>query len=307
MPRFVLRALCALALLPGAAVADPYDFRVYLLGNPVSSATANANFRLFARQFGAAMTSVNLAPAETLGHSGFSFTLEMCTLLGFDKSEVGLPTESPGGRKTQVMLVPSVHIRKGLPWSFELGARGGWIEKSRMGIATLELKWAINEGFRYLPDLAVRGAISKLINSRDFDVTAGGLDLGIGKQFALGGMVTLTIYGGWNLVFVGASSGTVDFDPSRPLADADTSASQYQNYWVFQDVYAKDNSHSRFYGGLRFIGGVAQLGFEASYSMIEKFTHTDEIATNPDGTARGVVQFQGSNIIAINGTIGLDF
>src|SRR5205807_936694 len=105
-----------------------------------------------------------------------------------------------GGYKngmSNVILIPSVHIRKGLPFSFELGARVGWIEQSRMYVGMLELKWALNEGFTYLPDIAVGGRIAKLMNSRDFDLTTGGLDVSVGKQFAIAGMVTLTPYVGW--------------------------------------------------------------------------------------------------------------
>ena len=169
------------------------------------------------------------------------------------------------------MLLPSIHIRKGLPFSFEIGARGGWVEKSRMGTATLELKWALNEGFTYLPDIGVRGNITKLLNSRDFDLTAGGLDIGIGKQFAIGGMVTLTPYVGWNLVFVGASTSNVDFNPNRTLAEADTPAEQYKDFYVFSSLFAGANTHNRFYGGIRFIGGVLQLGGEISYSAVGTF------------------------------------
>ena len=302
----ILASLGCLLLAP-AAFADPYDFRISDLGNPLLggfnfSPSADANFRVFARQLGAALTSVNLAPSETLGHSGFAFSAEL-SVVDFGKQTVKLPTENRDFHGP--MLIPSVHVRKGLPFSFELGARGAWIEKSRMGAGTLELKWAVNEGFTYLPDIAVRGNITKLLNSRDFDVTAGGVDLSVGKQFAIGGMVTLTPYVGWNLVFVGASTGNVDFHPGRTLAESDKPSNnpqeQFRDIYVFETVTAFENSHNRFYGGFRFIGGVVIVGAEVSYSVIGKF-RDKPVSKNGTGLEVDV-----PSVFAFNATLGLDF
>ena len=265
MGRAPLLALVATACWAATAHADPNDFHIAKLGNPVPNGTGfnaegNNNFRVFARQFAAAMTSVNLSPPETLGHSGFAFNAELSVVF-IDTPTVKMPTE---GEFSGTLLIPSIHIRKGLPWSFELGARGQWIEKSRMGAGTLELKWAINEGFTYLPDIAVRGNVTKLLNSRDFDLTAGGLDLGLGKQFALGGMITLTPYAGWTFVFVGASTGNVDFHANRTLAESDKPQEQFRDVYVFDSLQAIYNTHHRFYAGARFIGGVLTLGAEFS-------------------------------------------
>lgn len=289
----VRRALAvSLILLGTAAAGQSYDFRIEKLGNPKDgavgfSASANQNFRSFARQIGAAMTSANLAPPETLGHAGFSVTAEL-SVVDFRGGGVELPTADTFAGP---LLMPSVHLRKGLPWSFELGARAAWIEKSHMGVATAELKWAINEGYRFLPDLGVRAHVSKLLNSRDFDLVAGGVDLGLGKRFAIAGMVTLTPYVGWNLVFVGASTGNVDFNPGATRVEADDPKAQFANLYVFDPLNAKDNAHNRFYVGFRFVAGAFQLGAEMSYSVV--------------GHAAGQQGDQG--VWGWNSTLGLDF
>lgn len=290
------------------ALADAYDFRIYQLGNPQEGRTgftsnANANFRAFARRMGALMTATNLAPPETLGHSAFSITAELSVVDLQGATAVNqMPTQRP---ITGPVLLPSLHVRKGLPWSFELGARAAWFEKSRMGTGTVELKWALNEGFTYLPDIGVRAHVTKLLNSRDFDVTAGGIDLGLGKQFAIAGMVTLTPYVGWNLVFVGASSGSIDFNPGRSLADADRPDAQFADYYVYDNVQAATNAINRFYGGFRFIGGVVQLGFEFSYTTLGSFNDarigTVDATCSPD---RPVCM---PAVIAYNSTVGFDF
>ncbi len=305
-----MRSLQAIAVAvvscSAAALADPNDIQLYKLGNPIDASgnptAGNPNFRAFTRGLGVALSSANLMPPETLGHAGFSVAAEV--------SIVSLATQEPGGGPCQAaraecfmfptqkdfttpLLLPSVHVRKGLPFSFELGSRISWVEKSRMVAVTGELKWALNEGFTYLPDVGVRASVTRLVNGRDFELTTGGVDLGVGKQFAIGGMITFTPYVGWNLLFVGASSATVDFNPGR-TQQAATSSSTAQldskEAGPFDAVGFFANRNNRFYGGLRFIGGVMQLMAEFSYTI-------------PD-TAGG---FEGPSILAINFGVGLDF
>lgn len=275
------------------AFADAYDFKIGQLGDPRSVSGANAHFRAFSKRVAAAMSSVNLMPPETLGHSAFAISAELSVVdLQGATSTDDMPTTRP---MSGALFLPSIHIRKGLPWSFELGVRASWFEKSRMGAGTLELKWALNEGFTYLPDIGVRGHVSKLLNSRDFDVTAGGVDLGIGKQFSIAGMVTLTPYIGWDLVFIGASSGNVDFTPTRSLADSDAPSKQYENFGTFEGVASNANTNNRVYGGFRFIAGVLMLGFEVSYSILGTF----------DDAKVGKVTMPA--VLAYNFALGFDF
>src|SRR5688572_16494815 len=86
----------AALLVCAPAAADPYDFRVYKLVHPdlrEDDAAANAQFRQFVREFGAALTSVNLAPPETLGHSGFSINAELSVVQIEQTVENRLPTQ----------------------------------------------------------------------------------------------------------------------------------------------------------------------------------------------------------------------
>lgn len=294
----------AVALTGATAFADANDFRIFQLGNPSAGAArfnpeANAQFRVFARELGAALSSVNLMPPETLGHSAFAVNAEL-SVVSLDTGSFTLPTEEllRGGQTSAgTLLVPSVHLRKGLPYSFELGGRLGWIEKSRMAVATGEVKWALNEGFTYLPDIGIRGHVTRLLNSRDFDLYVVGVDLGLGHQFAIGGMLTLTPYVGFNPVWVGATSGTVDFRPERTHEESIASpTAQLNDVAPFQEVQLTQNRHSRLYGGLRFIGGVVQLGAEVSLSNLGNFT---------DATTGQTVSMP--SVLAFNATFGLDF
>lgn len=286
-------AIAAMVLLSTLVRADPYDFRVYQLGNPSTHPEANNQFRTFTRELAAGLTSVNLMPPETLGHAAFAVNAELA-VVSFRTSQFNLPTE---GRYHGPMLVPSAHIRKGLPFSLEAGMRMAWVEKSRMAAGTGELKWALNEGYSYLPDVGVRAYATKLVNTRDFDLFSTGLDLGLGKQFAVGGMITLTPYVGYNTAWTAAWSRNIDFDPERTAAASNASATaQLQNTNTFDEVHLLENTHSRIYGGLRFVGGVVQLGAEVSCTSLSGLCGISSRAK--DGKP---------DLVTVNSTVGLDF
>jgi len=299
------------ALLCGglALAAAPNDFRITSLGNPLDPDTlratiANANFQAFAKEMGAALVSSDLTPPGTLGHSCFSAAMELSvvSLKGISRGDTPptgpwfiMPTENTF---QGTLLFPAVHIRKGLPWSFEIGTKVGWIDKSDMSVATIEAKWAGNEGFALLPDVSVRLHATRLFNTRDFDLGAGGLDFAVGKKFAIGGMITLTPYGGWDLTFVGASTPRlVDFQPDRTEAQAEsTQYAQFTNSGVYKEVALFENAHNRFYGGARFIGGVIQIVAEVSITGVGQTSTVNES-----------LDTQLPAVLAFNIALGLDF
>lgn len=307
----------------GSAVAEKNDFRVQQLGNPTdpditTALTANVNFAGFAREFAAALTSSNLMPPATLGHSGFNVAVELSTVNLAGALDTGnstafflLPTDPNADDfyKRGPLLLPSIHIRKGLPFSFEVGMKATLIDKSTMGSALGELRFGVNEGFAYLPDICARLYTMRLFNTKDFNLGATGLDIGVGKRFAIGGMVTLHPYVGWNPVWVRASSAQiVDFRQERTYAESvqDPYSQLTENAGQFDAVRPFDNGYeNRFYAGVRFIGGVLQLGAEVSYTGIGNVTKTRTTGDNPIKETSVTGSFPA--VTAFNTTIGLDF
>ncbi|WP_426754274.1 hypothetical protein [Myxococcus sp. Y35] len=293
------RWLALAAWASGAsAVAAPNDLQIARFGNPTGDArvaSADADFQAFARIMGAAITSANLMPPETTGHSAWAINAELSVVSLPDSVNIPTQNEQPG-----TVLIPSFHARKGLPFSLEFGGRVGWVEKSSQVVATGELKWAANEGFTYLPDFGVRGHVTKLFGARDLGLTVMGLDFGVGKQFPLGGMVTLTPYGGLDLGFVGATSSRIDFNPDRSFEDStgNDSREALTDTAAYKKVSFGSNINQRIYGGVRFIGGVLQLGAELS------LTRTGSVSYEENGSTvdRGLPA-----VFAFNTTLGLDF
>ena len=78
------------------------------------------------------------------------------------------------------------------------------------------------------------------------------------------------------------------------VPEADTEL--FKDYYVFTSLQAIQNTHNRFYGGLRFIGGHAMINAEVSYSVFPSFRDS---GANENRTIPGV--------LAVTGSLGLDF
>ncbi len=258
---FTAIAMMVCLLASSAAWATPdEDFRIYQLGSPADAAS-HMKFRLFANQLGVALSGFNFETPSSGGHTGFNVGLEY----GAAKINHAYWPRFSGGDSDYV-LMPALHVRKGLGFSFELGARVSYLQNSSMVAGTLELKWALNEGLRYAPDFAVRGYVTRLFGASDFDLTTAGIDVGIGKRFGIAGVMTLTPYLGWNLIFVHADSRMIETNPTRTEEEAMQAPFSTLSY--YDKVELSENYSNRFYGGLRFVFNVFEIALEFSYTKI---------------------------------------
>ncbi len=285
------------------ARADLRDLQLYQLGNPASDVYANARFAAMVNELGVAIGSWNLEPPETTGFSGFNFAAEYPVAFINDSGKINGQHYWPfEGAPQGILQMPGVHIRKGFPFSFEAGSKVNYIVQSNMVAATVEAKWALNEGFIYFPDLGVRGFGTQLIGARDFNLTTAGFDIGIGKQLALLGMFTLTPYAGWNSIWVAGGSNVIDFDPSKSEPDQfKDGASGTSTTNVFDQVNLNQNRHDRFYVGLRFISYIVEVGAEFSATNVKT---TADVGTS---TAPKSEQVSNYTVYTWAAKIGLDF
>ena len=149
-----------------------------------------------------------LAPAETLGYSGFYMGVEG----SLSPRPLGEHAEERWLRGTAsdeiqaVTFNPGIHIRKGLPFSFEIGFTVNYLVLSELVSLGGEVKWSLFEGFRkgwraFFPDLALRGSIVRVIGQTDVDITLAALDASISYAFGIVGMITMTPYVGYQYVW----------------------------------------------------------------------------------------------------------
>ena len=244
MCRFVV----ALWVLCSAAVAHARANDVNLTGLVLRSSrtTFNRNFhtplfRQLATELGLAIAPVLSDPAETTGALGFD--------IGFSTAVTNINETADYWRFVRrgtetvdsALALTSMHVRKALPFSFELQGTAGWLAGSEMFAIGLQVKWSLNEGFYYIPDVAIRGSVNVGIGSRDMQIVTAGFDLSISKSFGLGGVASLTPFTGYNLLIINASSHVLDPTPEE--------ASDIEKNFVFAPETLIAH---RFFVGLRF-------------------------------------------------------
>jgi hypothetical protein len=305
-------ALAAVLALAAAspARAEPLDIDLTRLGPPdpevwtsvAAVGTASAaelaresrqRFAVLSTELALALSSAILQPASTAGHSGFAVDLEVAAV-AVEGGRIGGVTPPGFTNRTwatrstdpSVIFLPSVHVRKGLPWSFELGGRMIYLAQSSYYAAQGEAKWALHEGFEKWPDVAVRVAYTRLFGNADWKLGTTDLDLMLSKRWGLRGVISLTPYLVGRLTHVDASSERMEFATRAPGATpgpgelADTQAA----FPRFSTMLYRGTL------GLRFTVYAVSLGLEGTYFAGASPSDDDydgaEIASSFGGAAK---------------------
>ncbi|HET8540127.1 MAG TPA: hypothetical protein VFL83_09685 [Anaeromyxobacter sp.] len=284
-------ALVALRVAP--ARAEPFDLDLSRLGPPdpavwtlISLAPGNAplapgeaellandakkRFGIVSTEMAMAISGPILDPASTTGHAGFDFAFEGAyqpvhdeplgtSRFGFGAEPWPTRSGSPSSLRTT-----GVHVRKALPFSFEFGGRLTYVNKSSYFAAQGEAKWALNEGFEKVPDLAVRVAYTRLFGQETWNLGTTDVDFLVSKRWGVSGVTSFTPYLGVRFTFVSASSDMIDFqsyDPGTPPASEDPAA---QNAGVAGFPSLRLGLY-RTTLGLRMTASAVSMAFEATY------------------------------------------
>lgn len=266
-------ALCGLLTTVGSpeALAGGNDVTPARFGTCVatsSSACAGVRvdeegFRAFAQELGVATASLALQPAETLGLNGFAMGLSYTsTTLSSDADYWG--KAHVWGEPRDSMPFVALNLRKGLPFSLEVGATVGLVPDSEMTILGGEVKYALHEDTAWpVPDLAVRVWGNAMVGNRDMSLYNLGLDAIVSVPFGLGGAVQITPILGYSMQMVFSKSGLIDASPGDPtpsytVIGGPVNASEF--------VFAIDHSLvHRMFAGMRLSVAVVDLSFQASF------------------------------------------
>lgn len=274
-----MRSYCALAAalaIAGSAQAAPNDIVLNGLYKHDSNGPIRNNstdlvvgdqdaFKGLTTELGLMFAPRPLAPAETPGHAGFDLGLDYT--LNFihsknaywaDTTERGLITRS----MPPVLHTLGLRARKGLPFSFEIGAGGSYLFESHMYAVGADIKWALNEGFVWLPDLALDAGVNRLLGNDQIDLTMASFGAMLSKTFGLFGVMRLSPYLGYNYVMINAASAVIDPDPS--------SADDIGGNFAFEQISLLGNAYHRAVAGVRLGSFIFDLDIEGDFSFAEQ-------------------------------------
>lgn len=174
---------------------------------------AQAEFRLLSEDLGAALSYKALSPAEPLGITGFDIGIE-ATATAVEHST--LLDKASSGSGFDTLPIAKLHLHKGLPFNFDVGAFLSTAPDSNIRLIGAELRYAFLEGGVAMPAIALRGTYTRLSGVDQLDLDTRGLELTISKGFAM-----LTPYAGIGKVW------TTSAPDVAPLAEEDFSQDKY--------------------------------------------------------------------------------
>jgi len=155
-----------------------------------------SEFRLISEDLGSALSYKPVTPAEPLGLTGFDLGLEF-TSTDISKSSAALAKASGNGSPFDTLIVPKLHVAKGLPFDIDVAAFYSAIPTTNIKLIGAELRYAILGGGVALPAIAVRAAMTQLSGVDQLAFSTRSLDVSISKGFLM-----FTPYAGVGSVWV---------------------------------------------------------------------------------------------------------
>jgi len=87
------------------------------------------------------------------------------------------------GEASAVQYIPRVVVRKGLPYSFEVGGNVGWLAASRQFVVGGYGRWAVLDGWTKVPDAAIRLSYDAYVGNDQIDLGVFQLAVSVGYTF----------------------------------------------------------------------------------------------------------------------------
>lgn len=169
-------------------------------------------FKDLTADLGAALSYKAIRPAEPMGSLGFDIGFEVSST---SLESSALETATSGDATESDLIVPKLHVSKGLPFGFDVGAFYTSVPSSNIGLIGGELSYALFEGGTLSPAVSIRGTYSRLTGVDQLSLTTKGLELSVSKGFAM-----FTPYAGIGQVWI-------DGDTNVGLANESLTKNKY--------------------------------------------------------------------------------
>lgn len=247
----------------GVALAGNTDFKLERLcsnGSCRSEQSVN-DFRDLSKAYASILAPMHFQPASTLGQAGFeigveskmSFSTEDASYWKAINKNEGATSADGKYAAPDVFATVQLHMRKGLPFSFEVEGVFNWLANSEVFYVGAGLRWAFTEGWWFMPDISVRAHVGTLMGAPQLSLINVNMDIAASYTWGLGGIVSITPYAGYSLLTAWASS--------RPLQLGIDETGR-----SIEDVFRKVTHHmSRGFVGLELKGDYFVFGVEGEF------------------------------------------
>lgn len=160
---------------------------------PLAGSLVQSEFRALSEDLGAAFAYKGVTPATAMGVLGFDIGLEL-TATNLERSSV---FRAAGGDSLSRLVIPKLHVHKGLPAGFDIGAFVGGATDLDTTLFGAELRYAIIQDGLTTPAVAARLSGTKATGLGDLEVATVALDAMVSKR-----LTAITPYAGAGIVRV---------------------------------------------------------------------------------------------------------
>jgi len=177
-------------------------------------------FQRMTAELGLALTPSPLQPAETTGQSGFDIGIDygVHTINGNEPYWVQATEADRQNLRATLLQTLGVRARKGfilpVPLTSEVELGGAWLVDSNIFTVGANVRLALNEGFIWLPDVAIMSGVNRAVGTDDLDLTTITFGGSISKGFGVFGSFNLCPFFAYERVLVSAIASAVDPDPT---------------------------------------------------------------------------------------------
>lgn len=257
-------------LFSGTVYADKYDLQLKRLWQWEQGKTAiiNEYFSGLVGDLGSTVAPRFVGPAATLGSLGFNVSLDwsMTNIPENAKrwQDVMSPKEgsTPPEGADSFLQTLTLHVRKGLPFSAEVGGTFTRLLNSPLWGVGVEFKFAALEGFTYLPELSFRGSVSTFLGTKDYALLTASGDVILSKKIGIAGLFKLAPYVGYSMLYTHGSSNVIPVEIEVAGTPADPTIAVQQQ--VFDTAHVFKNY---FIAGFQVVATVVNTGFEAAITQ----------------------------------------
>ncbi len=262
----VVILLAVLLAAPGPAeAAKKYDLKLsrLALSDGTKRPGADKLFEGLMGDLAAVLAPRFLGPGTTTGSLGFQVDLDYSFTDIQENAERWRTVMSGEGTGAHSILhALQVHVRKGLPFSTEIGGTFTKLVNSDLWGIGLELKVSPLEGFRKMPEVAMRASVATFLGATDYSLLTVTGDMQVSKEIGIGGLFKLSPYVGYAFQYAYANSNVVSvfektIDPVTNIASFTSAPITFETANVFMH-----------YGvlGFQIVAVVFNTGFEAALS-----------------------------------------
>jgi hypothetical protein len=145
-------------------------------------ALSQANFLLFSENLAAAIHYKGVGPAEPLGLIGFDLGVELSST---EIDEAVFNEASSGDFETSEILIPRIHLNKGLPFGLDIGAALSAVPGTDIKVVSGELRYALISGGTLSPSVGIRASHAILQGMSEIDMTSSALEITASKGFVM--------------------------------------------------------------------------------------------------------------------------